>query len=53
MNQQTQQNENTEKLSKSLIEKQLNRSISDEYYNLLLRESLINLLEMKENEENE
>jgi len=41
------------KLSKSSIEKLLNRSISNDYYKLLLRESLINLLETKENEEYE
>lgn len=45
--------ENLTKLSKSSIEKLLNRPISDEYYNLLLKESLINLLETKENEEYE
>lgn len=46
-------NDIPENLSKSSIEKLLNRPISDDYYSLLLKESLINLLETKENEEYE
>ncbi|QSF43350.1 hypothetical protein [Paenibacillus tianjinensis] len=53
MNPQAQQNDNPAKLSKSSIENLLSRSISDEYYELLLKESLIHLLETKENEEYE
>lgn len=42
-----------ENLSKSSIETQLGRQITDDYYALLIRESLIHLLETKENEEYE
>lgn len=53
MSQQTQQSDSYTNLSKQSIEKLLKRSISDDYYNLLLKESLHHLLETKENEEYE